>query len=181
MGWNKVGRGTDLAPVVGAGRGARGEGGGHSIMMQRWRGCGTLELARALAIGRSANHSFGNNRLHTLHTKESREPRKNCREPCRGNIRSYDPDYRSPYPFRPASEICQRTFVRSSFESTRKTFGLRRRAESFRLWNPKNLERRLASDYRRSIVPQRKAAFPRIVSSSLTASLFRLASNVTAV
>lgn len=41
--------------------------------MQRWRGCGTLELARALAIGRSANHSFGNNRLHTLHTKDTRE------------------------------------------------------------------------------------------------------------
>lgn len=41
----------------------------RNIMMQRWRGGGTLELARALAIGRSANHSFGNNRLHTLHTK----------------------------------------------------------------------------------------------------------------
>lgn len=49
-------------------------------MMQRWRGGGTLELARALAIGRSANHSFGNNRLHTLHTKDTREPAKNCPE-----------------------------------------------------------------------------------------------------
>lgn len=48
--------------------------------MQRWRGGGTLELARALAIGRSANHSFGNNRLHTLHTKDTREPAKNCLE-----------------------------------------------------------------------------------------------------
>lgn len=53
---------------------------GDSIMMQRWRGGGTLELARALAIGRSANHSFGNNRLHTLHTKDTREPAKNCPE-----------------------------------------------------------------------------------------------------
>lgn len=53
---------------------------GDSIMMQRWRGGGTLELARALAIGRSANHSFGNNRLHTLHTKDTREPAKNCLE-----------------------------------------------------------------------------------------------------
>lgn len=58
----------------------RGTGGGDSIMMQRWRGGGTLELARALAIGRSANHSFGNNRLHTLHTKDTREPAKNCPE-----------------------------------------------------------------------------------------------------
>lgn len=49
-------------------------------MMQRWRGGGTLELARALAIGRSANHSFGNNRLHTLHTKDTRETTKNCPE-----------------------------------------------------------------------------------------------------
>lgn len=56
--------------------GARGD----SIMMQRWRGGGTLELARALAIGRSANHSFGNNRLHTLHTKDTRETAKNCPE-----------------------------------------------------------------------------------------------------
>lgn len=56
--------------------GARGD----SIMMQRWRGGGTLELARALAIGRSANHSFGNNRLHTLHTKDTRETVKNCPE-----------------------------------------------------------------------------------------------------
>lgn len=54
--------------------------GGDSIMMQRWRGGGTLELARALAIGRSANHSFGNNRLHTLHTKDTREKAKNCPE-----------------------------------------------------------------------------------------------------
>lgn len=41
-------------------------------MMQRWRVGGTLELARALAIGRFANHSFAlsyyNYRLHTLHT-----------------------------------------------------------------------------------------------------------------
>lgn len=53
---------------------------GDNIMMQRWRGGGTLELARALAIGRSANHSFGNNRLHTLHTKDTRERAKNCPE-----------------------------------------------------------------------------------------------------
>lgn len=47
--------------------------------MQRWRGGGTLELVRTLAIGRSTNHSFGNNRLHTLHTKDTREqPAKNC-------------------------------------------------------------------------------------------------------
>lgn len=59
-----------------ASAGARGD----SIMMQRWRGGGTLELARALAIGRSANHSFGNNRLHTLHTKDTRETAKNCPE-----------------------------------------------------------------------------------------------------
>lgn len=74
--WDKVGRGTDFSPVVGAACGVRGRSGGRSIMMQRWRGCGTLELARALAIGRSANHSFGNNRLHTLHTKDTREPGK---------------------------------------------------------------------------------------------------------
>lgn len=70
------GKGTDFSPVVGAACGVRGRSGGRSIMMQRWRGCGTLELARALAIGRSANHSFGNNRLHTLHTKDTREPGK---------------------------------------------------------------------------------------------------------
>lgn len=76
VGWDKVGRGTDFSSVVGAACGVRGRSGGRSIMMQRWRGCGTLELARALAIGRSANHSFGNNRLHTLHTKDTREPGK---------------------------------------------------------------------------------------------------------
>ena len=59
--------------------GGRHEGGRErNIMMQRWRGGGTLELARALAIGRSENHSFGNNRLHTLHTKDARELAKNC-------------------------------------------------------------------------------------------------------
>lgn len=68
-----------------------GESGGRSIMMQRWRGCGTLVLARALAIGRSANHSFGNNRLHTLHTKDTRELAKNCHEPgLLGPISTYD-------------------------------------------------------------------------------------------
>lgn len=86
-----------------ASAGARGD----SIMMQRWRGGGTLELARALAIGRSANHSFGNNRLHTLHTKDTRETAKNCPECCsfqgsndvvhgaRPGRRMYPPDLRS--------------------------------------------------------------------------------------
>lgn len=64
-------------------------------MMQRWRGCGTLELARALAIGRSANHSFGNNRLHTLHTKDIHASlSKNRPDPGAASppISTYDPE-----------------------------------------------------------------------------------------
>lgn len=72
-------------------------------MMQRWRGCGTLELARALAIGRSANHSFGNNRLHTLHTKDTREPAEESPRSGAASppISTYDPETSSsPLPIR---------------------------------------------------------------------------------
>ena len=107
-GWDKVGRGTDFSSVVGAACGVRGRSGGRSIMMQRWRGCGTLELARALAIGRSANHSFGNNRLHTLHTKDTREPGKEL--PRTGA---------APARFPPTIPKAARVFLLTGFSSSR--------------------------------------------------------------
>lgn len=85
---------------------------GDSIMMQRWRGGGTLELARALAIGRSANHSFGNNRLHTLHTKDTREQAKNC--PEWGCSLGSDRRRRRP-PTVPASRDARETWYRFAF------------------------------------------------------------------
>lgn len=93
-GWEEGGQ-TSLSGGRSGACGVRGRSGGRSIMMQRWRGCGTLELARALAIGRSANHSFGNNRLHTLHTKDIHASlSKNRPDPGAASppISTYDPE-----------------------------------------------------------------------------------------
>ena len=101
-GWEEGGQ-TSLSGGRSGACGVRGRSGGRSIMMQRWRGCGTLELARALAIGRSANHSFGNNRLHTLHTKDTREPAEESPRSGAASppISTYDPETSSsPLPIR---------------------------------------------------------------------------------